>query len=138
MTINCTWRETRPGIGQDIRTRQKALKQNYLMTLYYYRITWWVKGELEYDKIEWRFNLERAPWWGGFFERMVGSVKKRFEKVLDNAKLTFDELLTVVVEIESTLNSRPLTYIYVWWIRRRSLTPSHLTGNLSDHITSDC
>ena len=31
------------------------------------------------QRIEWRFNLEKAPWWGGFFERMVGSVK-RLEK----------------------------------------------------------
>lgn len=34
-----------------------------------------VASELDRKKIEWRFNLERAPWWGGFFERMVGSVK---------------------------------------------------------------
>ena len=22
-------------------------------------------------KIKWSFNIERAPWWGGFFDRMV-------------------------------------------------------------------
>ena len=27
------------------------------------------------QKIEWRFNLEKAPWWGGFFERMIKSTK---------------------------------------------------------------
>ena len=26
-------------------------------------------------KLTWRFKLERTPWWGGFFERMVRSVK---------------------------------------------------------------
>ena len=25
--------------------------------------------------IQWSFNLEKAPWWGGIFERMVRSVK---------------------------------------------------------------
>ena len=45
-----------------------------------------------------RFNLERAPWWGGFFERMVGSVKRCLHKVIGNARLTFDELLTVLVK----------------------------------------
>ena len=25
--------------------------------------------------IKWEFNFEKAPWWGGFVERMVGSVK---------------------------------------------------------------
>jgi hypothetical protein len=26
--------------------------------------------------VKWQFNLERAPWWGGFFERLVGLVKR--------------------------------------------------------------
>lgn len=34
-----------------------------------------VRADLEHDKIEWKFNLERAPWWGVFFERMVSSTK---------------------------------------------------------------
>ena len=32
-----------------------------------------VQADLERDKIEWKFDLERPPWWGGFFERMVAS-----------------------------------------------------------------
>lgn len=84
-----------------------------------------VASELDRKKIEWRFNLERAPWWGGFFERMVGSVKACLRKVLGNARLTFDELLTVLVEIEGTLNSRPLTYEYDE-VEHEVLTPSHL------------
>ena len=84
-----------------------------------------VKNELVRTKTEWRFNLERAPLWGGFFERMVGCVKHCLRKVLGNAKLTFDELLTVLVEIEGTLNSRPLTYTYDEQ-DEEVLTPSHL------------
>ena len=61
-------------------------------------------------RIDWKFNLERSPWWGGLFERMVRSVKCCARKVLGNAQLTFDELSTVLSEIEYTLNSRPLTY----------------------------
>ena len=60
--------------------------------------------------ITWRFNLDRSPWWGGAFERMVGSVKRCLRKVLGNARLTQDELSTVLAEVEATLNSRPLTY----------------------------
>ena len=30
--------------------------------------------------IEWQFNLERAPWWGGIFERMVKSAKRCLRK----------------------------------------------------------
>ena len=59
-----------------------------------------LQGYLEGDRIEWRFNLERAPWWGDFFKKMVRCVKRCLKKVLGNARLTFDELLTTVVEIE--------------------------------------
>ena len=69
-----------------------------------------VANELSSKMIEWKFNLERAPWWGVFFERMVGCVKRCLRKVLGNARLTFDKLFTVLIEVEGTLNSRPLTY----------------------------
>ena len=75
--------------------------------------------------IDWRFNLERAPWWGGFFETMVGLAKAYLRRVLGRARLTFDELRTVLVEVEATLNSRPLTYQYDE-VGSEVLTPSHL------------
>ena len=54
----------------------------------------------------WRFNLEKASWWGGFFERLVRCVKRCLKKILKNAKLTYEELLTVVVVIECVLVNR--------------------------------
>lgn len=84
-----------------------------------------VKSELQTKRVTWRFNLERAPWWGGFFERMVRSVKRCLRKVLGNAKLTVEELSTVLVEIEGTLNARPLTEEYEEF-EGEVLTPSHL------------
>ena len=41
-----------------------------------------VRAELEKKGIEWRFNIARAPWWGGFFERMVKSVKQCLKKAI--------------------------------------------------------
>jgi len=84
-----------------------------------------VASKLDRKKIKWRFNLERAPWWAGFFERMVGSVKACLRKVLGNARLTVHELLTVLVEVEGTLSSCPLTYKYDE-VEHEVLTPSHL------------
>ena len=37
----------------------------------------------------WRFNTERAQWWGGFFERLIRSVKRCLKKTLRNARLTY-------------------------------------------------
>ena len=55
---------------------------------------------------------------------MIGTVKRCLRKVLGNAKLNFEELTTVLTEIESTINSRPLTYQYDDMVE--ALTPSHL------------
>ena len=39
-----------------------------------------VKSEMQTKRVTWQFNLERAPWWGGFFERMVRSMKRCSER----------------------------------------------------------
>ena len=75
--------------------------------------------------IKWKFNLARAPWWGGLFERMVRSTKRCLRKAVDKRRLTFEELNTVLIEIEAVLNSRPLTYTYENDVET-PVTPSHL------------
>ena len=72
----------------------------------------------------WKFITERAPWFGGFFERLVQSVKRCLGKTLGNAKPTYEELNTHLIEVEGALNSRPLTYLYDEG--GEPLTPSHL------------
>ena len=63
-------------------------------------------------QITWHFIVEKAPWWRGFWERLVRSIKKPLRKILGRSTLSFDELRTVLVEIEGVVNSRPLTYVY--------------------------
>ena len=62
-------------------------------------------------QIAWKFNLSRAPWWGGQFERMVGLVKVAMRKTIGNAYLTFNELKEVLLDVEIALNGRPLSYV---------------------------
>ena len=84
-----------------------------------------VKKFLGVNRIEWQFNLEKAPWQGGAFERMIKSAKRCLRKAIGKSGLSFDELLTLVIEVEGVLNSRPLTYVYDTDVTE-PLTPSHL------------
>ena len=76
------------------------------------------------ENIEWRYNVERAPWWGGFFERLVRSLKRCLKKCFRTVRMTYEEFNTALVEVEGVLNSRPLTYTYDEL--SEPLTPSHL------------
>ncbi len=76
------------------------------------------------NQIQWTFNVERAPWWGGIFERMVKSTKMCLRKMVGRARLQYDELATMVMEIEAVINSRPLTYLSADYLDE-PLTPSH-------------
>ncbi|GFS78421.1 integrase catalytic domain-containing protein [Trichonephila clavipes] len=61
--------------------------------------------------IHWKFIVERAPWWGGFYERLVKTIKDPLRKILGRALLTFEELSTILSEVEVIVNHRPLTYV---------------------------
>ena len=41
------------------------------------------KGLLERFHTQWQFNLKRAPWWGGMFERLIGLMKGCLKKTID-------------------------------------------------------
>ena len=69
------------------------------------------KNYLTENEIEWKFIPERAPWWGGFYERLMASIKLPLKKLIGRTKLTSDEFYTVLTEVEAMVNSRPLTFI---------------------------
>ena len=86
-----------------------------------------VQSYITNNRIEWKFIIEKAPWWGGFWERLIQSVKKILRKIVGRSSLNYDELTTILTEIECIINSRPITYVYD---DQESisypLTPSHL------------
>ena len=59
-------------------------------------------------QINWKFNLSRSPWWGGFFERMVGLTKNVLYKSLGKSRLPFEQLKEVLLEAEVILNNQSL------------------------------
>lgn len=73
---------------------------------------------------EWKFIAPRAPWWGGFWERMVRNIKSALKKCLANAVLSKGQLITLVTEVEYAVNSRPLTQVVDDINSIRAITPN--------------
>ncbi|XP_028411542.1 uncharacterized protein LOC114534187 [Dendronephthya gigantea] len=70
-----------------------------------------IQNFLSINQITWQFNLSRAPWWGGQFERMIGLVKGALNKTIGNGFLAWNELEEVLLDVEVALNNRPLRYV---------------------------
>ena len=66
---------------------------------------------LNLHRIEWKLNMLRAPWWGGFFERLIGIMKRALTKKIGRALLRYHELEDVLLDIECFMNNRPLCYV---------------------------
>ena len=76
--------------------------------------------------IVWKFIPKRAPWYGGFWERLIGLTKAALKKVLGRTYASLSSLQTIIVEVEAMLNDRPLTYIPSDISDPEPLTPAHL------------
>ena len=75
--------------------------------------------------IRWKFIVELAPWMEGFYERLIGLVKRSLRKAIGKLCLTYDQLLTILKELEAVVNSRPLVYIEDDINSSMTLPPSH-------------
>lgn len=76
--------------------------------------------------VQWRFILKRGPWYGGWWERLIGLTKSTLRKILGRVCISLTTLQTLVVEVEAVLNDRPLTYVSSDITDSEPLTPSHL------------
>ena len=75
--------------------------------------------------VKWNFIVELAPWMGGFYERLVGLVKRALRKTINRKLLSFIQLQTVLKEVEAVVNSRPLVYVSGDIDSTITLSPKH-------------
>lgn len=75
--------------------------------------------------IKWHFSPPNSPHFGGIWEAAVKSVKHHLRRVMGNLALTFEDLYTLLVQVESVLNTRPLHPLSSDPNDLSSLTPAH-------------
>ncbi|XP_067260302.1 uncharacterized protein [Chanodichthys erythropterus] len=70
-----------------------------------------LQRHLARQKIHFCFNPPSAPHFGGVWEREVRSVKSALYTVLGSQSVAEEVLMTVLLEVEAILNSKPLGYV---------------------------
>ena len=65
-------------------------------------------GAQSYSSIEWLFIPPRSPNFGVSWEAAVKSMKHHLRRVIGNSILTYEEMTTILCQIEQVLNNRPL------------------------------
>ena len=88
-------------------------------------------------EIRWQFNLSRSPWWGGMYERLIKEIKKTLYKTMGRSHLRYEQMESVVMDIERHLNNRPLTYMESDNGEEQVLTPNVIMWGQNSHAVED-
>ncbi|XP_054713628.1 uncharacterized protein LOC129223088 [Uloborus diversus] len=83
------------------------------------------KNFVTQESITWHFIPPTAAHVGGLWEAGIKSTKQLLIKTMKSAVLNFEELVTLVTQIEACLNSRPLTPLSNDPQDLQPLTPGH-------------
>lgn len=67
-----------------------------------------ILSALATEGIKWHFIPPYSPHWGGIWESAVRSVKLHLKRVVGSTILTFEQMRTLLAQIEAVVNSRPL------------------------------
>ena len=89
------------------------------------------RNEIETELAEkthasWAFIPVQSPWFGGFYERLIQSVKKSIAGSIEDKKISRIEFNIALQEAAHRINCRPLTHNPVSSEDEEVLTPHHL------------
>ena len=96
-------------------------------------------GAQSYHSIEWLSIPPRSPNFGGLWEAAVNSMKHHLRRVMGNSILSYEEMTTILCQIEQVLNNLPLMALTNNPDDIFALTPSMLVnGRRLDAIPQPC
>ncbi|XP_076176659.1 uncharacterized protein LOC143151443 [Ptiloglossa arizonensis] len=81
--------------------------------------------ELASENASWHLIPPRAPHFGGLWEAAVRATKHHLVRVIGETLLSYEALLTYVIQIVAILNSRPITALSPDPNDLQALTPAH-------------
>ncbi|KRZ81359.1 hypothetical protein T08_3709, partial [Trichinella sp. T8] len=115
-------RRGRPRVIQSDNFRSFKLADKFIRCLF--RDSDWEKlqRKLNEERIRWKFITPRALWCGGYWQRLI---QCEYRKTIRGALLKYDELHTVLCEIEARINDRPLVFMGDDIAGEAALTPAH-------------
>ena len=96
-----------------------------------------IAQECSNQGIRWHFNPPRASHFGGLWEAAIQSAQKHFIRVLGTHILAYDDMETLLAQIECCLNSRPLVPISDDPSDYEPLTPGHFLVNSALKVVPD-
>ncbi|XP_062712563.1 uncharacterized protein LOC134289882 [Aedes albopictus] len=117
LELHCDNATTFVGADRELRNMRKEFQQQFQSQ------EWadYCSG----NGITFRFIPARSPHFGGIWEAGVKSFKYHFRRIMGQKAFSMDQLLTVVAQIESVLNSRPLVPISDSPDDLSAITPGH-------------
>lgn len=81
--------------------------------------------ELASRRINWKLNPPYSPHFGGLWESTVKAMKSHLYRAIGTQILTFEEMTTILSQIEAILNTRPLYLLSSDPSEPSALTPAH-------------
>ncbi|XP_038106708.1 uncharacterized protein LOC119766311 [Culex quinquefasciatus] len=84
-----------------------------------------VVNETSAQQVKFHFIPAKSPSYGGLWEACVKSMKFHLRRILGNAFLNSEAFCTVLAQVESCLNSRPITPLSNDPNDMQALTPGH-------------
>lgn len=84
-----------------------------------------IRCELAKLNTKFHFNPSLSPWMGGIWERGVGSIKHHLKRTIKDRILSYEQLQTLLIQIEAILNSRPISPLNENPDDLEILTPGH-------------